>query len=158
MPVEHLDAVLERLPRHHLFTEIPAALRGWLLPIDWDRELLWELELPRRRLGLEELRWHFDLPWWRRDDVWFQVAPREFLACPEAHPEHADRVASADLSYPLHVVLRDQRWLILDGIHRLVKAQMLGLTGVVVSTLTPADVAKIARHRSPGPTCMGPWR
>jgi len=77
--------------------------------------------------------------------VWFQVTPREVLSHPEAHPEHADRVASADLSYPLHVVLRHQRWLILDGIHRLVKAEMLGLTDVVVSTLTPADVAKIAR-------------
>jgi len=73
MAVEELDAVLKRLPRHHLFAEIPAALRGWLLPIDWDRQLLWELALPRRSLGLEELRWHFDLPWWRREGVWFQV-------------------------------------------------------------------------------------
>lgn len=148
MAVEELDAVLKHLPRHHLFAEIPAALRGWLLPIDWDRHLLWELALPRRRLGLEELRWHFDLPWWRREGVWFQVTPTEFLAHPEAHPEHADRVATADLSYPLHVVLRHRRWLILDGIHRLAKAETLGLTDVAVSTLAPADIAKIARHQA----------
>ena len=146
MRTDELDPVLERLPRHHSFGEIPTALRDWLLPIDWDRERLWALDLPRRRLELEELRWHLELPWWRRDGVWFRVTPREFLAHPTAHPEHVHRVANADLSYPLHVVLRHQRWLILDGIHRLVKTEMLGLTGIVVSTLTPADIAKIARH------------
>lgn len=146
MAAEELDLVLERLPRHPRFAEIPTALRDWLLPIDWDRERLWALDLPRRRLELEELRWHLDLPWWRRAGVWFQVTPREFLAAPAAHPEHAARVESADLSYPLHVVPRHRRWLILDGIHRLVKAEMLGLTDLLVSTLTPADVVKAARH------------
>ena len=82
MPNDALELQLERLPRHHLFAEIPAALRDWLLPIEWDRELLWALELPRRRLTLEELRWHLDLPWWRSNGVWFQVTPREYLARP----------------------------------------------------------------------------
>lgn len=146
VPEEELDSVLERLPHHDLFEEIPAALRGWLLPIDYDRERLWALDLPCRRLELEELRWHFELPWWHRDGVWFQVTPREFLARPTAHSEHADRVANADLSYPVHVVPRRQRWLILDGIHRLVKAEMLGLSDILVATLAAGDVAKVARH------------
>ena len=143
---EDLDLVLARLPRHHLFEEIPAALRGWLLPIDWDRERLWALDLPYRRLELEELHWHLELPWWSRGGVWFQVIPKDFLADPRAHPEHADRVANADLSYPLHVVFRRQRRLILDGIHRLAKAAMLGLSEIPVVTLTPADIVRIARQ------------
>lgn len=145
MSVDELDSLLERLPHHHLFAEIPTALRGWLLPIDWDRRRLWGLHLPCRDVRLEELRWHFDLPWWRRDGVWFQVTPREFLAHPTAHPEHSARVANADLSYPLHVIRRRERWLILDGIHRLVKAEMLGLDEIAVSTLDSPDLAKIVR-------------
>ena len=117
------------------------------MPIDWDRERLWALDLPRRRLERKELLWHLNLPWWRHDGVWFQLTPREFLDDPTTHPEHADRVANSDLSYPLHGVRRHRRWLILDGIRRLVKAEMLGLTDVVVSTLTPADILKVARHR-----------
>lgn len=149
MSVDELDALLEHLPRHRLFAEIPGPLRAWLLPVEWDRRRLWALDLPRRRVEVEELRWHFDLPWWRRDGVWFQLTPREFLARPTAHPEHADRVSSADLSYPLHVIRRNGRWLILDGIHRLVKAELLGWKEVVVSTLAPADLARIVRQ--PGP-------
>lgn len=146
MPTEELELLLKRLPRHHLFAEIPSELRRWLLPIEWDRELLWALDLPRRRLELEELRWHFELPWWRRNGAWFQMTPREFLTRHKAHPEHAARVANADLSYPLQVIRRHQRWLILDGIHRLVRAEMLGLRDIVVSTLAPADLARIVRH------------
>ncbi len=146
MSADELESLLECLPRHHLFADIPAALRDWLLPIDWDRRRLWALTLPRRRVNLEALRWHLDLPWWRHDGVWFQVTPRQFLAHPADHPEHADRVANADLSYPLHVIRRRDRWLILDGIHRLVKAELGGLSDVVVSTLTSADLAKIVRR------------
>ena len=145
MSVDDLDSLLERLPRHHLFADIPAELRGWLLPIAWDRGRLWALDLPQRRVELGELRWHLDLPWWRHDDVWFHVTPREFLAHPTAHPEHADRVAKADLSYPLHVIRRHDRWLILDGIHRLVRAEMLGLSDISVATLATADLARITR-------------
>jgi hypothetical protein len=73
------------------------------------------------------------------------------LARPSAHPEHADRIANADLSYPLHVIRRRERWLILDGIHRLTKAEMLGLSGIVVSTLTAKDLASVVRHATPAP-------
>jgi len=86
------------------------------------------------------------LPWWRHDGVWFQITPRQFQAQPAAYPEHAARVANADLSYPLHVVLRRGRWVILDGIHRLTKAEMLGHEDVRVSTLTPVQIAMIARR------------
>jgi len=155
-----LEPLLDRLPRHHLFAEIPAELRAWLLPIDWDRDRLWALDLPRRRVPRAELRWHLDLPWWRGDGTWFQVTPREFLAQPKAHPEHAERVANADLSYPLHVIRRRERWLILDGIHRLVKAEILGLDQITVAPLDSADLAKIVCHErgraSPAAAVHGP--
>lgn len=98
------------------------------------------------------------LPWWRRDGTWFQVTPREFLAQPKAHPAHAERVANADLSYPLHVIRRRERWLILDGIHRLVKAEIFGLDQITLAPLDPADLAKIVCHEraSPAAAVHGP--
>lgn len=138
--------MLGRLPQHRFVDQIPAPLRPWLLPIDWDLDRLWDLDLPRQGIRLELLRWHLALPWWRHDGAWFRVTAHEVLARPSAYPEHAERIVSADLSYPLHVVRRRHRWLILDGIHRLAKADLLGYTEVQAVTLTTEDVAAIALH------------
>ncbi|MDQ6806750.1 MAG: hypothetical protein M3065_17720 [Actinomycetota bacterium] len=45
------------------------------------------------------------------------------------------------------MIRRRERWLILDGIHRLLKAEMRGQEAIEVLTLTPSDLARIARHR-----------
>jgi hypothetical protein len=127
--------------------QIPTVLGPWLLPIDWDRDRLWQLALARSELPLDGLRWHLELPWWRHDGAWFQLTPAQFRANPAAYPSHAHRIARADLSHPSHVVRRRERWLILDGIHRRLKADMLGHDAIEVLTLTAADVARIARHR-----------
>ncbi len=141
-----LEDILGRFPRHRLIDQIPAALRPWLLPIDWDRERLWSLDLPPKRIRLEELRWHLGLPWWRHNGAWFQLTPQDVQAKPLAYAEHAERIARAELSYPLHIVRRRDRWLILDGIHRLAKADMLAYDDVQVLTLSPMDIAKITRR------------
>lgn len=146
MPSDALEQMLDRLPQHRFVDQIPASLRPWLLPIDWDREQLWALDLPHQRIPLELLRWHLALPWWRHDSAWFQVTPQEVLARPSGYLEHAQRIARADLSYPLHVVRRRHRWLILDGVHRLARAQLLGYTKVEVFTLTAEEIAAIAKH------------
>jgi hypothetical protein len=50
----------------------------------------------------------------------------------DAYPEHVARISNCDLSYPLHVVRRHHRWLILNAIHRLVMAELCGLPDVAV--------------------------
>ena len=146
MPCDALEEMLGRLPQHRFVDQIPAALRPWLLPIDWNRDQLWRLDLLRQRIRLDLLRWHQALPWWRYGGAWFRVAPHEVPARPSAYPEHAERIASADLSYPLHVVRRRHRWVILDGVDRLAKADLLGYTDVQAFTLTTEDLAAIAQH------------
>ena len=146
MAHDDFEDLLVRLPRHRFVDQIPADLCPWLLPIEWSRERLWSLDLARSRLRLDLLRWHLSLPWWRHNGAWFQVTPRDFLAHQSAYPEHAVRVASADLAYPVHVVRRHNRWLILDGIHRLTRAEMLGHDDVEVFTLSPKDIVTIAKR------------
>jgi hypothetical protein len=73
---------------------------------------------------------HYTLPWWRHDGRWFQISPTQLLERPDDFPEHRDRIQRADLSYPLHVTRRRGHWLVIDGIHRLVKADTQGATAV----------------------------
>lgn len=141
---DQLEAVVSGGAPHRFLDQIPLALRGWLLPVSWERDRLWNIDRRRTRVAIDELRWHYGLPWWRGNDgSWFEVKPREFLHTPERFPEHARRVEQADLGYPLCALRRKGRTVILDGIHRLVRADRLGWAEVEVVFLTLDDVATI---------------
>jgi len=44
----------------------------------------------------------------------------------------------ADLAHPLDLLFRNDRWVILDGVHRLLKADVLGLSQVRVRPVSAA--------------------
>jgi hypothetical protein len=118
----------------------PAELRPWLLDVEWSRERLWALPLPERELPIGELLWLLDLPWWRGEDGRvFSVRPSDVRAGP-----HLVRAAEADLALPLHVTERHARWVILDGMHRLLRAHQLGWRIVRVRVVPTDALAYIA--------------
>ena len=45
---------------------------------------------------------------------------------------------AADLRYPLDLLFRNDRWVVLDGVHRLLKADLLGLSIIQVRRLPAA--------------------
>lgn len=125
---------------HPLRAEIPPALAGVLLDVEWSQTALWSITAPVRPLAVADLRWHYDLPWWRGDDAWFAVRPADVLAHPAAYPEHARRMTDCDLDLPVHVLHRHDRWQILDGIHRVAQADRSGRTHVDAIVLTATDL------------------
>jgi hypothetical protein len=52
---------------------------------------------------------------------------------------------AADLDYPLDLLSRNGRWVILDGVHRLLKADLLRLSNVRVRHL-PAAMLPLILH------------
>jgi len=94
----------------------PPELRPWLLDFEWSVEKLQALELPVDEVPLGELAWLLDLPFWRGDGL-FEVRPLDVVSGPQL-----DRTNAADLSEPLHVTRRNGRLVVLDGLHRLLKA------------------------------------
>jgi hypothetical protein len=123
----------------------PAALRAAYGQERWRLEDLWALDLPRVRFALPELTWLLDRPLWQRDGVPFQVSPNEVLRNPEGHPHHARRIDEADLTRPIHVMRRDDRWTVLDGHHRLASAVRRQHTAIDAWLVSAADLAAITR-------------
>src|SRR5262249_54903030 len=129
---------------------IPHALRPWLLDAEWENERLHAIERPVSALPVATLRWCYGLPWWRGDaGPGFTVTRREVIRNPGAHPEHDARIATADLSRPLHVLRRHGHWMVLDGIHRLVKADLDGVQRVRVVPLGREQLARIVVRGDP---------
>jgi len=143
--VDVTEAALASAPRFELLSVLPRSLEGWLLEFQWDVERLWRLNLPTVSLQVADLTWHLLLPWWRKDELVFQVSPMDVWHRPFDHPEHASRTEACDLSYPIAVTWQFDRWLILDGIHRLLKACLLALPTVDARILSKSDLVKIAR-------------
>jgi hypothetical protein len=133
------------LQPHPLFEQIPAVLRDVLLGFHWDPNRLWALAIEPTEVELSELEWQLDLPFWRDGDRIFAVTPREVAADPVRHREQYERTMAADLAYPIHLLQREHRLTILDGVHRLLKAYLRGtrtITAKVVLSEQLPDIVK----------------
>ncbi|WP_432943027.1 hypothetical protein ACQPXM_39095 [Kribbella sp. CA-253562] len=105
-------------------------------------------------MPVSELDWHLDLPFWSVDGEPFQVTPRQVAAEPrrfsaqygrtvvgitayrDAFSPRSAAALAADLRFPsLDVVERADRLTILDGVHRLLKAVMIGRDRIAVRVL-----------------------
>lgn len=81
-----------------------------------------ESPFPIVQIPIEELTWHFDMPVWEKDgtDDW-NLTPRDVMEGKEGSGTHRKRVENADISFPLIVTKYAERYVLLDGVHRLVK-------------------------------------
>ncbi len=130
-----------------LLAQVPAELRDVIVDFHFDIERLHALDLPARTVATTELAWHLDLPFWPAQGIPFKVTPSTVAAEPDVHQEQWQRTHAADLRYPLDVYLRrDGRIVILDGIHRLLKASLTGRTHMRVRVLAPERFDAVAVH------------
>lgn len=105
---------------------LPSEL-SFFIQFNWDNKKIWALDLRVETVAIEELAWHLELPFWStvpREPL-FNLRPCEVLANPEAHAVHWRRIQNADTKFPLHIFFTD-RWVIMDGIHRLAKLVLDG--------------------------------
>ena len=124
---------------------VPTELRPYILDFHWDLELLHALDLPTVSLQVADLADHLDLPFWAYDGRPFQVTPHQVAAAPVRYREQYARTLAADLRHPLDVVRRpDDRVTILDGVHRLLRAELEGRTTVAVRVLPWSERDRIA--------------
>jgi hypothetical protein len=120
-------------------------LTAYILDFHWDLGLLHALDLPLVELPVEDLAHHLDLPFWAYDGRPFQLTPHQVAADPVAYHDQYERTLAADLRHPLDVVRRpDDRITILDGVHRLLRAELEGRDVLTVRVLPWTELDRIA--------------
>lgn len=94
---------------------------------NWEEEKIWALKLPVIDLDINDLVWHFDAPWWPDDngERWM-VTPWDVIRQIEGTLNEQSNIEKVDLNFPIEVLAHRDRLLILDGVHRLVKAYKQG--------------------------------
>lgn len=122
---------------------LPAHIQEYAFDFRWDNELLWKLNVETEPMNTNELIWHFDIPWLHTEGERFNLTPTEIMRNPTLYKEQYERTMRSDLSYPIDVMANKGRWLILDGLHRLMKAVHSGDRTVTVRKIPRILIPKI---------------
>lgn len=123
------------------FSKLPKIIQEVGFGFDWDVEKVWALTLPVSEMSISNLVWHFDIPFWGNSNI----KPIDVMLHPELYPSDHLRMIHSDLAYPLDIMYWKNRWLLLDGLHRLLKSHILGHTTVLVRKVPHSMISTIKR-------------
>lgn len=121
---------------------IPQIIKDVGFDFDWSEPKVWALDVPVEEIPIDELTWHFDISFLWENGV-YNLTPQEVLTNPDAHEEEYERTMKADLSHPIDIMENKGRWLILDGLHRLMKASILKMEKVNVRKIPRSHIPDI---------------
>ncbi|MDO8537373.1 MAG: ParB N-terminal domain-containing protein [archaeon] len=111
----------------------------------WDIKKVWALNYPVEEINISELSWHFDIPFWKTQNGYYDLTPNEVIKDKEKFKQEFERTMKADLSHSIDIMQNKGKWLILDGLHRLVKAKILGYKKVSVRKIPRNEIPNIEK-------------
>ena len=129
------------------YTSAPPDVQPWL--VDVARERVHGRNRPIELMPVRELEWILDLPLWWDAGHPFRLRPRDVLVEPERNRAQHVRTNEADLAIPVDVAWHQGRWVVVDGVHRLLKAISLGHTAVAAREV-PAAALRTGRTAANG--------
>ena len=125
--------------------KIPESVLEYGFDFDWDEKDVWKLKYPVQEIASEILEWHFDVPFWNWNNEWYVLKPRDVINNPEKYKLEYERIMNSDISYPIDVMANKERLVILDGLHRLVKCNLLGMNKVKVRIIPRSEIPNISK-------------
>jgi hypothetical protein len=125
--------------------DTPEIIREAGFDFHWDVKKVWELDLPVTEMEIKELLWHLDYPFLDRSKRKYDLHPYEVVYGPHRYKEEYERTLSANLEYPIHVMKNKGRWVILDGLHRLMKSYLVNLNKVRVKIVPQSFIPQITK-------------
>ena len=125
MAIDEADRSAPDVSFEELLALMPESMREVFPSNRWQLGKLWALDLRVEPIEVADLLWMLDLPLWQLNGERFKVTPNQVAATPMNFRAHYERVMNADLDFPIHLVAYRGRLVVLDGIHRLLKAHFL---------------------------------
>jgi hypothetical protein len=127
--------------------EVPSIIREVGLDISWDERKVWQLDFPIEEMDVSELIWHYDIPFWFKPGGFYDLKPQEVIDNPERYTEEYVRTMGADTTHPIDIMFWRGRWLILDGLHRLLKQTLQGAQTVKIRKIPESEKLKIVKDK-----------
>ncbi len=108
-----------------------------------DDHRLWELDIPIEEINILDIDYNLDIPYLEKmgTDDW-NLSPRMLIENFDKEQLHASRTRKVDLKYPIEIYKHQDKWIILDGVHRFTKAVLEGDKTIKVRKVTDEIIAK----------------
>ena len=103
-------------------SNLPRLIREIGFDFNWSVEKVWKLAAPVVEIDIVRLVWHFEIPFYPDRGAIYCLKPIDVMRNPKKYPEEAGRMAAAAMEYPIDIMENKGRLVILDGLHRLMKA------------------------------------
>ena len=133
------------LKYRRLTRQLPDIIERVGFDFDWDECKVWGLDVPSEEMPAVDLVWHFDIPFLQLRPDGHYLTPRQVIDRPDDYPGEYQRTIRADTAYPIDIMRWKGRWLILDGLHRLMKQTIEGAEVVRVRKIPPGAIPLILR-------------
>lgn len=125
--------------------DIPQSVLEYGFDFDWEEKDVWNLKYPVEKIKIDVIEWHFDVPFWDWKDECYNLTPNQVIEHKDKYKEQYDRIMNSDIRYPIDIMENKGRYVILDGLHRLVKCKILGYTEVNVRIIPRTEIKNISR-------------
>ena len=126
--------------------DLPKIIREVGFNFSWDERKVWALNYPVKEMKIEELKWHFHIPFHWHGRKIYNLKSIDIINNPKKYRKEYNRALKADMSFPIDIMRNKGRWLILDGLHRLMKAEILGMKKVKVRKIPRSEIPKFSKR------------
>lgn len=124
---------------------LPKIIKEVGFDFNWSEEKVWKLNYPIEKIDINELSWHFKIPFWDIDRGFYDLKPNEVIKNFKKFKKEYERTMKSNLIYPIDIMENKGKWVILDGLHRLVKAKILGHKKVKVRIIPRSEIKNIEK-------------
>ena len=125
--------------------ELPEIIKKIGFDFDWDEKKVWKLKYPTEEIDIKKLTWHFDIPFHWCDSGIYNLSSKEIMDNPKKYKKEYQRTMKCDLNHPIDIMRNKGKWLILDGLHRLMKSKIIGLKKVKVRKIPRSEIPNILK-------------
>ena len=129
------------------WNKLPEEIKEHGLDFHWDNQKVWSLNIPVEEMDITELEWMLDMPFWHNKDeeeINYTICPSEVIRDIHLYPFHKERMMKAKIEYPIDLMQNKHgRWVILDGVHRLINLIQQGERKVKVRRISRDLISQI---------------
>ena len=125
--------------------KVPRIIERVGFDFNWSSKKVWDLNYSIEEIKIKDLEWHFNIPFWNTKEGYYDLNPNKVIKNPKKFKKEYERTMKSNLSYPIDIMKNKGKWLILDGLHRLVKSKIMGYEKVQVRKIPRSEIPNILK-------------